>query len=262
MANLRDFPTIPAGTRRTSQIREAWGTPPPPAINRTPYTFWDGTPIPGGVNHLLISSVSNLDAVFARHQYPLGRSADDWCYSRRVTKHGRRWSTHSWAIAVDVNATTNPFSKRFVTDLTPQIIADVQAIRHPNGRPCWQWGGTWTPNHDPMHFQTSLTPDECRTMPPPGAQPATPEPTPPAADGQLTAAMEQLRVDVTTDIDNIKRQLEVVTTILGGAPFDTLAEWLLRTTLTRDPTRDEIDAVCTRFVNGDTVDQVYQSMKA
>ena len=130
----------------------------------------------------MVTSMQLMDEVFERHGYRLDRYAadgDDWCYNRRRTKNGTVWSLHSWAIAVDINATENPYSSRFSTTFTPQIIADIQALRHPNGRPVFQWGGTWGRNggkFDTMHFQTSLTPEEAESLPGPAPKPI-PRPT-------------------------------------------------------------------------------------
>lgn len=168
MANIRDFPQAPPDTRWSSQVRDAWGNPPPHNIERKPFEFWDGTPIPGGVNQLIAEACARLDQVFRIHRYSLAESADDWCWSRRKIKGASQWSLHSWAIALDINATINVFSKKLVTDFTPQVIADVQAIKH-LGRTVWAWGGQWgrgDSNFDPMHFQINLTPNEAASMRP------------------------------------------------------------------------------------------------
>lgn len=272
-ANVKDFPRIPPGTRRSSEIRQAWGSRPPTKLPRTPFTFWDGTSIPGGVNPLTIAAVTWLDHIFQRHSYPLGNYAagDDWCYNLRKTKHGGVWSLHSWAIAVDINATTNPFSKRFVTDFTPQIIADVQAVRHPNGRPAWQWGGTWGLNanssFDPMHFQIGLTPEECRSLPgptphaPPAPVPAPPpvprDPTDPGIDvgglvGSLAAATER--------IGDLERKVDVLAGLLGGMDFATMALWLLRAAIGKDPDPAAVEAVAAQFAAGVPPEHVYRQL--
>lgn len=172
MAKITDYTKIPEGTRKSSTIRKAWGTPPPENQPRTPYEFWDGAQIPGGINPTITNAVKHLDQAFQNHEYQIaGNETDDWCYNRRRTKYGRVWSLHSWAIALDINALENPYSKRFVTDMTPQLIADIQAIRTPKGVPVWAWGGQWGRmtgySYDPMHFQINLTPAEARALGPP-----------------------------------------------------------------------------------------------
>lgn len=57
-------------------------------------------------------------------------------------------SKHSWGIAVDVNAPTNPYraDNRLVTDMTP---AFVQAMKDSG----FVWGGAFKSVKDPMHFE-------------------------------------------------------------------------------------------------------------
>ena len=56
-----------------------------------------------------------------------------------------RLSTHSWGIAVDINAATNPMRKPMVKDIPDEWVAIFEAVG-------WTWGG-WFPTPDPMHFQ-------------------------------------------------------------------------------------------------------------
>ncbi|HEX8392816.1 MAG TPA: M15 family metallopeptidase [Longimicrobium sp.] len=67
------------------------------------------------------------------------------CYNFRVKRGGNRLSTHSWAIAVDINPGTNQMGT--AGDLDPQIVA----VFREHG---FKWGGDWTgKGKDPMHFQ-------------------------------------------------------------------------------------------------------------
>lgn len=126
--------------------------------------------IPGGVNPVIHNAVAWLDRVLQRHHYLLKEDHDDWCYNRRFISGTQRWSTHAWAISIDLNSLENPRSKKFKTTFSPQLIADVQAIVTPGGRTVWHWGGHWGRNggyFDPMHFQINCTPNECGTIPEP-----------------------------------------------------------------------------------------------
>jgi len=69
----------------------------------------------------------------------------DGCYCFRLMRSSRRLSTHSWGIAIDLNAATNrPGSHG-------DIHRDIVAIFREYG---FSWGGKWRRHRrDPMHFQ-------------------------------------------------------------------------------------------------------------
>jgi len=52
-------------------------------------------------------------------------------------------STHSWAIAFDLNWATNPVGSK--GNLSKELVATITSFG-------WNWGGSWT-TPDPMHFQ-------------------------------------------------------------------------------------------------------------
>lgn len=67
----------------------------------------------------------------------------DGCYCQRSQRGADKPSTHSWAIALDLNAATNGLGH------TPdQSQAMVKAFQKPG----WKWGGEWD-RPDGMHFQ-------------------------------------------------------------------------------------------------------------
>jgi len=68
----------------------------------------------------------------------------DGCYGPRLKRGGNTWSTHSWGIAIDLNAPWNAFGqKNFVmTKDFAQCFKDVGFV----------WGGDWS-YPDAMHFQ-------------------------------------------------------------------------------------------------------------
>lgn len=259
---------------KSSEVRAAWGGTPPATIDRVPFTFWDGTTIPGGVHPLIVTSLQWLDTVFQRHQYRLDRYApgDDWCYNRRHTKYGKVWSLHSWAIAVDINATENPYSRRFQTTIPPAAIRDIQAVRHPNSnRPLFQWGGTWGLNgsrFDTMHFQTSLTPADAQSMPGPAGY-RDPDPTgtvvlPPGVAGGGTGMIELAEqvAKLQEQVVYLERRSEVLSAVIGGVPYWQVAQWVLSGVLERGPTDREIAGVVDRFIAGENLTSVYASLVA
>ncbi len=72
----------------------------------------------------------------------------DGCYNVRNIRGGDTWSTHSWAIAIDLNGPWNRFgqSNFEMTSELAQCYKDVGCI----------WGGEWS-KPDAMHFQYCTT---------------------------------------------------------------------------------------------------------
>ena len=68
----------------------------------------------------------------------------DGCYNPRLQRGSRtKWSVHSWAIAIDLNAFENKF--RSIGNMN----SDIVDIFESKG---FTWGGRWN-RSDPMHFQ-------------------------------------------------------------------------------------------------------------
>jgi len=67
------------------------------------------------------------------------------------TKSVELLSNHSWALAADFRAATNPMSTRLITDMP----ANTSAIAASCGL---QWGGDYAGRKDPMHFEFMGTP--------------------------------------------------------------------------------------------------------
>lgn len=142
-----------------------------------------------------------LATVMLAHAYDI-RTNDTDSYNCRTIKDGKGKSLHSFGIALDVNASHNPFKhthdNRAVifsgkptqverdedvrlgladTDMTPAMIQDVLAINTTAGQRVFEWGGNWNSIKDAMHFEIDLTPAELARgidqgsvrQPPPGA---------------------------------------------------------------------------------------------
>jgi len=73
----------------------------------------------------------------------------DGCWQIRWQKGAKKWSTHSWGVAIDLNAEWNPFG---VKDRC-QIPGGIVDIFEEYG---FTWGGSWRRRPDPMHFQYVL----------------------------------------------------------------------------------------------------------
>ena len=125
-----------------------------------------------------------LGAVLVHHRYAI-RTEDTDSYNCRSITNGRGKSLHSYGIALDVNWKTNPFLDhgdprrvRFSdkptqdlraqdvrlgladTDMTSEMIDDVEKIRTTAGIQVFEWGGRWKDRKDCMHFELDVSPDE------------------------------------------------------------------------------------------------------
>jgi len=76
----------------------------------------------------------------------------DGCHNNRPSKSGRFTSTHAWALAVDLNAGTNPYGSELVTDFPKEFVAIFAKYG-------FEWGGLWKDPIDAMHFQWAWTRD-------------------------------------------------------------------------------------------------------
>ena len=71
----------------------------------------------------------------------------DGCYNYRMKRLSGAFSTHSWGIGIDLNASTNPQGTSVKGDMDPAIVGIFRA----HG---FQWGGDIKgKSYDPMHFQ-------------------------------------------------------------------------------------------------------------
>jgi hypothetical protein len=105
-----------------------------------------------------------LGAIFLAYGYKLPTSYVG-AYSCRNITSGRTWSRHSWPIAMDVNAATNPYidhsGSRTIywgreTDMPANMIAEIEKITA-SGIRAFTWGGRWVTIKDAMHFQIRVT---------------------------------------------------------------------------------------------------------
>jgi hypothetical protein len=72
----------------------------------------------------------------------------DGCFNPRPMKSGNMPSMHTWGMALDFNALTNPFRRdgRLVTDFPPEFVMCFAEAG-------FEWGGIWNKPKDAMHFQ-------------------------------------------------------------------------------------------------------------
>lgn len=76
----------------------------------------------------------------------------DGCFNIRHMKGSNRLSVHSWGMAVDFNADTNPFRSdgELITDFSDEFVKCFLEAG-------FEWGGDWSRPVDPMHFQLPRT---------------------------------------------------------------------------------------------------------
>lgn len=119
---------------------------------------------------------------------------DDWGYSNRPIRGTRVPSTHSWGLAVDIDAQDYPQGQR--RKVPPAWLIDLfRAYR-------WEWGGGWS-YADPMHFEFSGTRNDARRMvammtatPPPYTPPPTPAPSPLPIRSQIAVGAQGRLVEI------------------------------------------------------------------
>jgi hypothetical protein len=94
--------------------------------------------------HMEEAFASVLGAIHTVGLWPAIKTFDG-IYNDRTTRGGTKKSTHSWGIAIDLNAATNRMGTR--GDMDPRIVR----IFEEHG---FFWGGRWAGKSiDPMHFQ-------------------------------------------------------------------------------------------------------------
>lgn len=85
------------------------------------------------------------------------RRFDTWGFACRAIRGTNRASNHSWGLAVDLNATTNPLAYKLITDIPMEIVTLWEAYG-------FRWGGRYKRRKDPMHFEFMGTPAQARSF--------------------------------------------------------------------------------------------------
>jgi D-alanyl-D-alanine carboxypeptidase len=69
-----------------------------------------------------------------------------WGYSCRCISGSNTASNHSWGLALDINAPSNPYTSPLVTDM-PSWMPDLWNLYG------WRWGGDYSGDQDAMHYE-------------------------------------------------------------------------------------------------------------
>lgn len=104
-----------------------------------------GATFPAGVHRNIAELVTVLLEVTERRGY---RCVVGWCwgYNNRPISRTRTPSNHSWGLAVDINAPTNPHTNRLVTDMPDWMPAMWEDCG-------FRWGGRYARRPDAMHYE-------------------------------------------------------------------------------------------------------------
>lgn len=150
------------------------------------------------VNREIAPIVKHLMGETVRRGYKL-KAGQCWGYANRPVRGGTAPSNHSWGLAVDINAPSNPMGDHLVTDM-PEWMPKL-----------WKewgfdWGGAYKGRKDAMHYEFTGTPDTAkalrRTL---NGQPkATPGPVPAPT------------VTTTSEVEGVK----LTTTLVNNLPLD------------------------------------------
>lgn len=145
------FPKVPSGL---DQIVATFGSLDDPnfqanniVLFNLPYPLsYAGTPVARARAHKLVVPV--FQAVFSEiNNAGLSKLATDYSgiyAARPIRGYASHPSTHSWGIAIDLDAASNQMGT--VGDMDPQIIAIFKKYG-------FFWGGDFHSRKDPMHFQ-------------------------------------------------------------------------------------------------------------
>lgn len=100
-----------------------------------------------------------LDAVMKASRYE-PKPEETWGYACRKIAGSTIHSLHSYGIAVDINAHSNPMSSTLETDMPETMTSAATQIRTTGGATVFRWGGEFKTRPDPMHFEIACGPDE------------------------------------------------------------------------------------------------------
>jgi D-alanyl-D-alanine carboxypeptidase len=119
-----------------------------------------GVTVPAGVHKTLAPLVAWLLEETIRRGYDL-RPGWCWGYCNRPIRGTSRPSNHSWGLAVDLNAPTNPMRSPLSTDMPTWM---VQLWKNHG----FAWGGEYTGRKDAMHFEFMGRPTDVPVIRPSG----------------------------------------------------------------------------------------------
>ncbi len=104
------------------------------------------------VNKAVVGTLKSIDAQWnampTSSRYKISSIGGYSC--RAVTGKPGYWSAHAFGLALDINPSTNPYSKTLITNM-PQTFINLFTNAG------WGWGGAWVNVKDAMHFSSNNT---------------------------------------------------------------------------------------------------------
>jgi hypothetical protein len=139
-----DYPARPSGIDRNHAEAHGWGSGWPScqkkkmaAVTKAGVTVY--------VHREIAALVATLLEATERLGYDV-KPGQTWGFACRAIRGTDKPSNHSWGLAVDINALTNPMSTTFASDIPPAVVAMWWAAG-------WNWGGWAEKRPDTMHFE-------------------------------------------------------------------------------------------------------------
>lgn len=109
-----------------------------------------GTRFPGGIRFEIVDLTAMLVQETKNRGYRFGTASDPsygcWGFSCRAISGTNNPSNHSWGLAVDINAPSNPYTSPLKTDM-PAWMPDLW------NEYGWRWGGDYSGSKDAMHYE-------------------------------------------------------------------------------------------------------------
>lgn len=147
--------------RSTSELRKLWA--PACDFTKRTLTLHSGATL-AGLNADVFEAFQAADAIMRTFGYmPRANTATAWetgAYNCRKITNGSGYSLHAYGIAADINARTNPYGAKLVTDMPYAMVAAIKALKTKGGLQVFRWGGDYRRNRDAMHYEVVVSPDE------------------------------------------------------------------------------------------------------
>lgn len=145
MASRSEYPAAPAGIMRRNADARGWG-PGWPHCQRGQLAAVQRAGVTVYVRREIAELVATLlEATEKRYRYDV-KAGQTWGYACRPIRGTQTPSNHSWGLAVDINAPTNPMGSTFRSDMPPGMVAMWWACG-------FYWGGWYRSRPDAMHFE-------------------------------------------------------------------------------------------------------------
>lgn len=145
MAPRSEYPPRPAGVSVNRAQAHGWG-PGWPNCQRKRMAAVSRAGVKVIVRKEIAQLVATLlEATEKRHGYDV-KSDQTWGYACRAIRKTNKPSNHSWGLALDINAPSNPMSTTFRSNIPPAVVAMWWSCG-------FYWGGWYRTLFDPMHFE-------------------------------------------------------------------------------------------------------------